>query len=542
MVLVASLAAGAVLLLPEDFARLGRHVVAGGAFFSNLLLWSEAGYFDPDAATKPLLHLWSLGIEEQFYLAWPLLLWLARGRPRWTLALCTVLPVASFIFGCLSIGSHPVAAFFSPATRIWELLVGAFVAVACLRGDRWLQGSGEVRSLAACAFLGAAILLIDEHRAFPGSWALLPVLGSALWISAPRARFNRTVLASRGLVAVGLVSYPLYLWHWPLLSFARISQGGDASPGTRAAALAASFALAWLTYAVVERWLRFGGRGRAKAIGLGISMVVVVAAGFAISRLGGLPQRFPQLVRSMLAIDAPAILAEWRIGSCFLDSNDRVEDFDKCPDRYGRHVILLWGDSHAAHLYPGMRRRLGSEHVVERTVSACPPMLGYEAHARPVCRAANDRVMDEVRRERPRIVVLAAGWYFDWNYELLRKTVRELRLSGVEQVILVGHFPQWREPVPARLVRTWRQDPFHRVPRRFADGLNLANAHVDGTLAALAREERIEFRAPEAILCNEEGCLVRLGDGDGDLTTWDQDHLTDAGSLFVVERLELPKP
>jgi peptidoglycan/LPS O-acetylase OafA/YrhL len=233
LVLAATLALGAFILFPVEYGQLGWHTVVAGLFSSNLQLWSETGYFDPGSETKPLLHLWSLGIEELFYLLWPLLLvaiakW-GRSRP-WIVAALTL---ASFVFNMCLYKFYHTAAFYIPFTRFWELLIGAFLAVM---PEGWIPALLSRRPFAHLPLLGRAwpqlasivgLLAIGMSllHSYPGLRALAPVLGAALIIAAgPAAWLNRHVLASRAAVYIGLISYPLYLWHWPLLSFLHIEE------------------------------------------------------------------------------------------------------------------------------------------------------------------------------------------------------------------------------------------------------------------------------------------------------------------------------
>jgi peptidoglycan/LPS O-acetylase OafA/YrhL len=283
VVLTACLVFGWLSLLPEELNQLGKHVVAGAGFVSNLVLWSESGYFDNSAENKPLLHLWSLGIEEQFYIIWPFLLWAAWKRGLNVLVVTFFLLIASFTLNIWLIHATPVATFYSPLTRFWELLCGSLLALYAInRGNSskfnsYFSSSKKIstpkiklrivnqfisQSVFSCVGLGLLILgffLINKNFEFPGYWALLPVLGSVMIImSGPTAWLNRKFFSNKILVWFGLISFPLYLWHWPLLSFGRILYF-DAPPlGYRVIAVLLSVLLAWLTMKFVERPLRYG--------------------------------------------------------------------------------------------------------------------------------------------------------------------------------------------------------------------------------------------------------------------------------------------
>jgi len=235
-VLIACLAFGWYVLLPHEFKQLGKHIAGGAGFISNFLLWNESGYFDNSADAKPLLHLWSLGIEEQFYIAWPLLLWIAFKTRVNGLLIIIIVGVISFGLNLKQVRADEIATFYSPQTRGWELLIGAGLSYLVLYPPKFCLGllsftetylSKKILknciSFAGIIAIIAGLFLILRGRHFPGVWPLLPAGGAALIILAgPAAWVNRTILSNRLLVWIGLISFPLYLWHWPLLSFARI--------------------------------------------------------------------------------------------------------------------------------------------------------------------------------------------------------------------------------------------------------------------------------------------------------------------------------
>ena len=271
--------------------------------FRTLILWNESGYFDTASSAKPLLHLWSLGIEEQFYIIWPFLLWGAWKKQLNLLKLTLSVGIASFVLNVEHAGADPVGTFYSPQTRFWELLVGAMLAWSQLHPPASLKVAADrletlltkviysspappqthllddVQSLTGAAMVACAVVSITSHKAFPGWWALLPTLGAALLISAgSRAWINRTILSHPVMVWVGLISFPLYLWHWPLLAFARIIHGDEPTVGVRLAAIAIAFALAWLTYALVETPIRKSAHSRTK---VGVLVVLMATIGYA---------------------------------------------------------------------------------------------------------------------------------------------------------------------------------------------------------------------------------------------------------------------
>ena len=353
---------GWLALSSNEYSKYGKYMAGGAVFLDNFMFWRDAGYFDSQPDTKPLLHLWSLGVEEQFYLAWPLLIALSLklfqrlGAVLWTLLL------ASLMYTFWKTPMDPVGAFYSPLTRFWELLAGA--AYVVWERQRFVARLGTPTPWAApMAVLGFGLLiagwvLIDPQRLFPGAWALLPVVGAVALIAAGRhPGWHQHVLQHPWLVWVGLISYPLYLWHWPLLSFARILDGHTPSVEKRLSLVVASFVLAALTHRFIERPIRFGPPSRLRMAGLLVGMAVLFGLGHWVSIGHGMKWRYEHRLEADLAsMVIGADRGRWAkrcglteqdmpgIGFC-MQSNPAVDS---------QFVIL--GDSKAEALFYGLAR------------------------------------------------------------------------------------------------------------------------------------------------------------------------------------------
>jgi peptidoglycan/LPS O-acetylase OafA/YrhL len=253
-ILLFTVVLGWLFFLPNDLMSLGRNVYAGALFAPNLMLLSEVAYFDTAAELKPLLHLWSLGIEEQFYAAFPLfLIFLTRRKGNLPLSIAA-LALGSFVLNVIFVKSNPAATFYLPVTRAWELMAGAFLAVPQI-SRALLPRSGfdaNIRATLGAIFVGAGAATLDSRIPYPGWGALLPVIGTTLLIVAQTSFFNKAVLSSSVLVFVGLISYPIYLWHWPLLSVVDILFDNPTTPIVRSTVIIVSIVLAYLTYRYIE--------------------------------------------------------------------------------------------------------------------------------------------------------------------------------------------------------------------------------------------------------------------------------------------------
>jgi peptidoglycan/LPS O-acetylase OafA/YrhL len=569
VVLMACWGIGWVYLLPADFKQLGKHIAGGAGFVSNFVLWNESGYFDKAAAAKPLLHLWSLGIEEQFYIAMPLLLYLAwRGRVRLILA-TLMLAAVSFLLNVGLIRGDVIGVFYSPLTRIWELLLGSVLAglmlgneagsfgrLQVLGGTRWRN----IGSLAGMLLIAVSALLMHKQQLFPGWLALLPTIGACLLIAAgPAAWLNRRVLANPLAVWFGLISYPLYLWHWPLLSFATIiSRGGPLPLSARLAVVSLGVALAWLTYLLVEKPIRRGVRfRRGKTVLLCLAMAAIAGAGLTAWRGDGFASRF-RFDRAIMKLTSPdeALSEAWHVqirqGQCHMEWENT--NFGDCIERNRRPLVFLWGDSYAASLYPGLKALQNMEMfgIAQFTANSCPPLLGFDnpgGAGRKNCPEVNQIVMANVRSSMPDVVLLHANWetqkYGLYDSETgkfdstkLSQTVRQLQTAGIRRIVLIGPVPTWKSFLYSLLFEYYRwDDPRHQLPPPRLDAVGKGLKDIDTTMRRLADEMHIEFISAAEVFCNAEGCLTRFGDSYSSLTTLDAGHLSPIASQYLIERI-----
>lgn len=565
-------------LTETEYGQLRKQIAAGAAFVSNFALWSESGYFDKAANTKPLLHLWSLGIEEQFYIVWPLLLGLVwRGKDSF-LKTTLLVATASFALSIITLRSDGIAAFYSPLTRCWELMIGGILAHLTLHKVRPLPGNPNWLSALGLLLIVAALLLLDVTKAFPGWWALLPTIGAFLIISAgSSAWINKRLLSGRALVWIGLVSYPLYLWHWPILTFAQIHEGGTPSAEVKVAAVLLGFALAWLTFELLETPIRLNNNPRAAAAVLCVLMLIVGCMGYTAFEQIDLPGRKAEIATAESAKAEATKTAnmsadrgtnpsefryDWKNGyryaTCFLDAEHNASTFAPIcsgpaplSDRK-RLLVALWGDSHAAALYPGIDyfSRTHGFDVAQFTATGCPPILDFGIDRIRVCKDINTYVFSRITELRPDIVILAGHWLLydgtkGWNmldHSKIRSTVEQLRKSGPWNVVLFGHLPAFGSAQSKIGAQVFRTNEVERTYKNF----NKSSASIDKEMGQLAKELNIDFVSPIDLLCNDSGCLISTSTERLVPLAWDYAHLTENGAVLLIDlavkkmRLKLP--
>ena len=531
VLLLAVLALGFLWMLPGPYARLSRDVVASAAFAANIALLLQSGYFDLESARSPLLHLWSLGIEEQFYLVWPLILMLAARFRIGPLAVAAAIGVASFALNVALIDRDPVATFYLPFTRAWELLAGATLACAWDRipHDR---RSGNWRAGLGMGLIVIAAALLDPHRAFPGWWAVLPVAGGVLLLSAPSAWGARHLLASPPIVRIGLISYPLYLWHWPLLVFSALIKFGELTLLERGLVVAASTLLAWATYRWVEVPLRSGPPSRLRLAGLCVTMGLIATAGGIVADHGGLASRLPPEIRAMAEVRPQS--DKWRVHTCLLDLASETAFAEDCVERDRRPLVLVWGDSTAGALMPGLRKAQDTRDfgLAQLSSSSCIPALNADIAGAPNCRATNDKVLALARRIQPDIVLLHGA--FGQHLDHVGETVTALKQKTAARVVVLGPVPGWKRGLPNEVLRYYLL--YHRlIPQRTLQGATTND--YDATMRAALVPLGAEFVSAWEALCEAEGCLTRVSDDASDLTTSDRAHLTEKGSIFLVQSI-----
>jgi peptidoglycan/LPS O-acetylase OafA/YrhL len=547
---------GWLLFTPLSYFRLSKHVLAGAGFVSNLLLWSESGYFDVASSSKPLLHLWSLGIEEQFYLLWPLAIWLMWNRKFSLFWLIIVIFFVSFLLNLYLVSYSSKSAFYFLAPRAWELLAGALLACSEINSapnkaelkQKFLLNFGSFFG-ALCLIFG--VFFITNKSQFPGWVALFPIIGSILILRAGNLSWiNRVILSNRPMLWIGLISYSLYLWHWPLLILAGILDLGTHLLEIRFILIFLSFFLAYLTYKYIEKPFQNIAQSAFKTWTLIIAMFCVIGISLIIFWNQGFPDRFLSLkgLASSESSASKIIFNEsfgqnFRAQKCFLVKGQGPNDFEaQCRSKDRNNEVFVWGDSHAASLYPGFNYGEKNGFVSQFTASTCPPILDWETTMNVSCRAINDHVISIIKKSPPKIVVLYAAW--DWDSYLLEEkisniqnTIEDIYAAGVKRVIILGPPPTWKKNVPDIIFDHIRE--FGNVPSQYTNFAlaNLSRAYLmERNLKIVSKVADAHYYSLLDVLCKTGRCMIYVNEASNPISM-DSGHFSNIGASIVINSI-----
>jgi peptidoglycan/LPS O-acetylase OafA/YrhL len=559
MLAVCGIFAG-MYLLPSELVNYAKSALAATTSASNFYFWKHSGYFDLPTS-QPLLHTWSLAVEEQFYILFPLFLVLVRKFFPQRLKIAVVaLFFASFIASALMISRSEQTVFYMPYTRAWELLLGTILSLGMLPRIQsiWLR---NLATLAGIGMIGLSVLRYTQDTPFPGPTALLPCVGSALiiWAGEAGSSLVGAILSWRPIVFIGLISYSLYLWHWPVIVLRHlgvlIGVGAVASRSHIAMFSShrfdilieslLSFALAVLSWRFVERPFRNGRfrlSGRPLFALAGVFIAALIGTSSWAILAGGFPARFPpNALKVASALDGNGEFAAMRTGVCFLTTEDNFNKFDSkdcLREDSQRKNYLLLGDSHSAMLWSALSSSLKNINLMQASTAACEPSLHPASF--PNCNQMMAFIFQSYLPTHPVQGMYVVGRWEGKDMAALGGVVTWAKQHQIP-VTVFGPVPEYDAPLPRLLAYSiaWTRPNFasqHAVPTM---------ASLDSEMKRLSTDTwHAHYISLYRTICSDDGC-TEFADAAHTIPLMnDTDHLNQFGASLVVQRLvergELP--
>jgi peptidoglycan/LPS O-acetylase OafA/YrhL len=524
--------------LPVELEDYSKSLASAAGSVSNVYFAATAGYFDAPAETKPLLHTWSLGVEEQFYLVVPLLMLLAyRVVPKHARLVFAAVAALSFAAAFAVSYRNTTFVFYLTPFRAWELALGALLSIKFIPAPATEFGRNACGSVGMLLLCGA--IFLGSSSAPLLLMTALASIGATLVIASSEGAASAVgrLLSLRPVVFIGLISYSLYLWHWPLIVFQRTDGllAGSSGAMTKLTLIAGSIAIAWLSWKFVEMPFRLKARDTSTGMVFGVAsaaMTSLAALCGLVLIAGGAPFRFPERVVAIASYLAYDPSQSFRSGRCYLATNRQQLDVETCMKLDGKRPnYLLVGDSHAAHLWFGLSTSMPEVNLMQATASACRPAVErvsvLDSRACPkLMRFVFDDFLVNKKVDK---VLLAAAWK-DEDIPALSDTLETLMSRGLDVVVL-GPIVEYDGALPRLLA-----DEILRNSPSMASAMRTRGiAARDRLLRRIVTAKGATYLSVYDSVCRDDHC-DEFAEGDIPLQ-FDAGHLTAQGSLEVGRRL-----
>ncbi len=551
-VLAASLIYGWFFLLQSEYASLGKNVFTGAFFVANIGYILESGYFDTASELKPLLHLWSLGVEEQFYIIWPALILLIVKRKNSARVYIMLLFIASLLYCIYETIHNQSVSYYSPLTRLWELMTGAAISLTFRDGGNRKSTLNIIVPVIGFILIVFSMFFINSKMNFPGYIAMVPVAGTAMIVCCGNDSCVGRLLSNKLFVFIGLISYPLYLWHWPLIVFYKLKTASDIDLLNGIFIIFASMILAFLSFYLVERKVRFGKHRGYNAAVSAIILFIVGQAGLYVYKHNGIQDRkineiakeYSSIINVYDFFDYPNLM---RSNKCH-SVTPEVAVSSGCVAK-SDNQIFIWGDSYAAALYSGLKNvsdKYYKDVFISQMTDGNGPPFYFDNRKTDTLKTltdANNERLNFVEMYKPKKIIISwmvegQNAIFDKNQAILslNETIKKIKFASPEsKIIVVGPVPEWDESLIKQIVLYYTNN-HNEPPRYMKDGLKPQIKEWDDFLKKNIPTLGVDYVSPYSAMCGDGGCLTRTSEGPKGITAVDWGHLTEAGSTYIVDK------
>ena len=546
VVIISTLISGWFLMLPNQLEELAGSALSSLFFVSNFWFYEIDSYFAESLSFKPLLHTWSLSIEEQFYLIFPPVIYLLFKKKLFKLnSFFIFLIISSLISSTFFSLNYTNLNFYILPSRIWELMVGSLIAnLHFTKNSINIEKkiNSDLLALLGIILIFVPFFLFNEKTPHPSIITIFTILGTSIIIlDIKRENFVKKLLSSRLLVGIGLISYSLYLWHFPILAFKKI-KSSNLSEFDKFEGIILAIIISIFSYLFIEKPFRNKLVVKKYLFFFSISTVflIILFSSLYIYKKNGVPNRYSKTILKLVEFNYDYTEA-YQKGKCHIEKKESLKKdlFQNCNINISKEKkdIFLWGDSLAAHLYPGLKHKYSSKYNIwQRSVDTCKPTIFtlQEKNKKNSCEFVNDLVIKEIIEIQPEKIFISGGWAEN-DLQKIQKLIDIIGTKSKSKIYLVGPSIRWQDPLPKILLKKYKISK--KIPKFLSDKNHKKNFDLDDKFSSFSKMNQIYYISPIKILCNNKyQCLTKVGDEADSITTWDENHFTEKTSQFIFSK------
>lgn len=532
---------GWIYMMPNQYKEFASSALSSIFFISNFWFYLTENYFSEASNLKPLLHTWSLAVEEQFYFIFPPFFYFLLKKKKNVLNILIFLLIFSLAFATYLSFKNQQLSFYILPTRLWELLCGSVIAYLHFKAKINIKKKYFLPTLGFILII-LSFFLFDENIPNPSIFSAIVVFGTCFVIF-----FNNKsntvikLLTNTFLVKIGLISYSLYLWHFPVFAFKRIKSDALSNFDKFESIILIIF-LTIFSYFLIEKPFR----NRELIIKkyfffiLSIFFVFLVFISLYVYKNNGLPNRFDVNALNLINFDYD-YSRSYQVNTCHLNMQevDTRNLYNNCKVEIieNKKNLYIWGDSLAAHLFPGIKFKYEKDfNIFQKTADACSPTIIFmEKEKKTRCGIINEFIYNEIINLKPSKVFISGGWDEE-NIFLLEKIINNLKKNNISQIYIVGPSPRWHDPLPKILYKKYRLTK--TIPEYLYDENQIINFKIDKKLKEITDKSSVKYISPIKILCDEDyKCLTKIDGSSESILTWDENHLTEKASIYIFKNI-----